>query len=291
MSLFVSTTFIKDNTSLITALNILKSINVKSVEIGSNHIFEKNLNYIKRYNFNYIVHNYFPVPKKPIIVNISSLDENIRKLSIQHIKKSIIFCNNLNAKLYTFHPGFVKDPIRISNKKNNYDFVWKSGNINQNLINKAKLHLLNSLDKIIKFSKKYNVNIAIETEGSYYKNKMLMMQRPEEYDVILSNYSKDDLGINLNIGHLNLSSKFYNFDKFEFINYIIKYIVAIELSHNNGFEDQHLPLKSNAWYWQLIKDKRFKKIIKILEFRNTNITKLINNIKLFNKKVENHILV
>ncbi len=284
MSLFVSTTFLRDNSSLITALDILKSINVKSVEIGSNHIFEKNLNYIKKYNFNYIVHNYFPVPKKPIVVNISSLDENIRKLSIEHVKKSIIFCNNLNARLYTFHPGFVIDPIKASSNKNSYDFIWESKKINKNLINKTKLHFFNSLDKIIKFAKRYNVNIAIETEGSYYKNELLIMQKPEEYEEIFTKYSNNDLGINLNIGHLNLSSKFYKFDKFEFIDYIKKYIVAIELSHNNGFEDQHLPLKSNAWYWKLIQDKRFRKIIKILEFRNTNVKKLVSNIQLFYQK-------
>ena len=60
----------------------------------------------------------------------------------------------------------------------------------------------------------------------------------------------------------------------------------MELSHNDGYQDQHLPLKSKGWYWNLINNKKFKKTYKILEFRNTSKKKLINNIKLFNKKNE-----
>ena len=42
MTLYISTTFIKNNTSLIKALEILKEVGTSSVEIGSNHIYEKN---------------------------------------------------------------------------------------------------------------------------------------------------------------------------------------------------------------------------------------------------------
>ena len=286
MTLYISTTFIKNNTSLIKALEILKEVGTSSVEICSNHIYEKNLNYINKFNFNYIVHNYFPVPKKNIILNISSLDKNIRENSIKKIKDSIIFCSRLNSKLYTFHPGFVIDPIKVSKKNFNYDFVWKIKKSNRELFDKSKFYFLKSLDKIIEFAKKYKVPIAFETEGSYYKNELLIMQKPEEYELILNNYDKNDVGINLNIGHLNLSSNFYKFDKFDFINYISKNIVAMELSHNDGYQDQHVPLKPKGWYWNLINNKKFKKTYKILEFRNTSKKKLINNIKLFNKKNE-----
>ena len=59
------------------------------------------------------------------------------------------------------------------------------------------------------------------------------------------------------------------------------YIVAIELSHNNGIEDQHLPLKKNQWYWKIINDPDFSEMYKILEFRNTSIEKIKRVIKFF----------
>ena len=58
----------------------------------------------------------------------------------------------------------------------------------------------------------------------------------------------------------------------------------MELSHNDGIEDQHLPLQQNGWYWSIILDPYFKNIYKILEFRNTSIKSILNNIKLFNRE-------
>ena len=45
-NLYVSTTFIKDNQKIKIALDILKSAGIKNVELGSNHIYESNYNYI-----------------------------------------------------------------------------------------------------------------------------------------------------------------------------------------------------------------------------------------------------
>ena len=44
---------------------------------------------MKQYNFEYLVHNYFPIPKHSFVLNIASLDDEIRKMSINHIKKAI----------------------------------------------------------------------------------------------------------------------------------------------------------------------------------------------------------
>ena len=106
------------------------------------------------------------------------------------------------------------------------------------------------------------------------------MQHPEEYENFFKKYSVNDIGINLNIGHLNLAANAFKFDRIEFINLIEKYILAIEFSHNDGTEDDHLPLKDNQWYSSLIEDKRFKNSYKILEFRNTPIEKICQNIDL-----------
>ena len=58
-------------------------------------------------------------------------------------------------------------------------------------------------------------------------------------------------------------------------------MVALELSDNNGLEDEHLPLKKNKWYWEIIDDPYFNKTYKILEFRNTNIQKVKKVVNFF----------
>ena len=142
-----------------------------------------------------------------------------------------------------------------------------------------------AIDDAVDYAQTKNVNIAIETEGSLNKKDHLLMQTPEEYIDFMSKYSSLEIGINLNIGHLNLASNAFQFKKEDFIDSVSDYIVAMELSHNNGLEDQHLPLLSDGWYWSFIQDIRFIDVYKIMEFRNTTIEDVVENIKLFNSKV------
>ncbi len=283
-NLFVSTTFAKDKSKISHVLSICKKKGLNNLELGSNHTFEKNyLKILKKKNFTYLIHNYFPIPKKSFVVNIASQNKSIRNKSLRHAFKAIRLCKQVDAKLYTIHPGFLEDPISSNLNKDDYDFIWKKKKIKSNY-SKGFRFMIGSLKQIAKFAKKNKVKLAIETEGSIDKKNFLIMQKPREYSEFFKYFKPSEVGINLNVGHLNLASKAYNFSKIKFLNLIKNYIIAIEFSHNNGVKDQHLPVKSNTWYWSLFNDKRFKKSFKILEFRNTKIELIKKIIKKIKKK-------
>lgn len=281
---FVSTTFSKDNLPIKDAVDKLYKNSISNIELGSNHCYEKNYNYLKKYKINYCVHNYFPIPKKKLIINIASQNKLLREKSLRHIKKSIKFSKKINARLYTFHPGFLTDPdgSNISNK--NYDFLWNKKKLLSGSYVKSWKLMVSSIKKIITYSKQENIKIAIESEGSINFKDHLLMQRPIEYKKFFKIFNKKDIGINLNIGHLNLAAIAFNFDKMKFVKEISNKIVAMELSHNYGKNDDHLPIKKNAWYWELINNEKFKNIPKILEFRNTKIQKIKDTYNLISKK-------
>ena len=282
-NIYISTTFLPDQEKLKSAIDILNKNDLYNIEIGSNHQYEENYNYVLKKKCNYLVHNYFPVPKKSFVINIASLDNKIRSRSINQIKKSILFCKKSKAKLYTFHPGFLSDPEGEGNgnkKSRNYDFKWKAKLLKKNYL-VSWSYMIKSIKEVIEFAKKKNINIAIETEGSVNASDHLLMQKPIEYKKFMKIFSNKEIGINLNIGHLNLASKKFKFDKFKFIKLISNYIVAFECSHNYGRDDNHLPLKKYAWYWRVLKDKKYENLPKILEFRYVSVQKILNSVKLF----------
>ncbi len=281
MSLYVSTTFLNDNISLKESLSLLEKIGISAVEIGSNHCYESNYSYVKDYSFEYLVHNYFPVPKESFVVNIASLDENIYQRSIKHIKDSIDFCSKINARLYTFHPGFLTDPKGSNLSNQNYDFQWESVRLKTTSYEAAWERMTDAISEIAPHACNRKVPIAFETEGSFHKKDHLMMQQPKEYERFLNFFPLDAIGINLNIGHLILAANAFEFSYKTFVDIVADYVVAMELSHNNGVEDQHLPLQSDGWYWPLILDKRFENTYKILEFRNTSILTIKETLLLF----------
>ena len=282
---FVSTTFIKDNLPIKNAVDKLYKNSIFNIELGSNHSYQKNYSYLKKYDVKYCVHNYFPIPKDNFIINIASQNKNIREKSLNHIKKSNKFSKSVNAQLYTFHPGFLTDPDGTSISKKNYDFLWNKKKLISGSYSKSWSLMIRSIKEIIKYSKKEKIKIAIESEGSVKSKDHLLMQKPIEYKKFYKLFNKKDIGINLNLGHLNLASIAFKFDKMNFIKSISTKIVAMELSHNNGKNDDHLPIKKNTWYWKVINDPKFKDIPKILEFRNVNIDKVNQTYKLVNSVV------
>jgi sugar phosphate isomerase/epimerase len=279
--LAISSTFIPDGFTLHSALKIAQELDVKIVELGSNHCHESNYEYLNDFKFEYLVHNYFPIPKNSFVLNIASPDTKIRALSLNHIKNSIEFCNKIGASLYTFHPGFLTDPLPPKFKKSgSYDFEWIGSMLAMTSYQDSWEWMIQSLGEITSYATERGVKIAIETEGSFHKAGHLLMQTPQEYERLFNINDLEDLRINLNIGHLNLAKNYFSFDLNNFIDLIASRVSALELSHNYGEEDNHLPLIQGEWYWEVITDYRFSDTFKILEFRNATSDQLISSIKL-----------
>ena len=124
MNVFISTTYASLDTPVTSVLSELLEHGVISVELGSTHCFEDNvIEKLKDSSFTYLVHNYFPPPVNPFVVNLASTNEEIRNRSIQHAKDCISAAAVLGARLYTYHPGFISDPIGRSTNIVNYDFI------------------------------------------------------------------------------------------------------------------------------------------------------------------------
>ena len=52
------------------------------------------------------IHNYFPVPHKPFVLNLASSDEVVSNKSIEHITKAIDRSASNGMKYFYFMQGF-----------------------------------------------------------------------------------------------------------------------------------------------------------------------------------------
>ena len=265
--IFISTTYFgKRESDLKNALNELEVLPVDGIEIGSTHKYSPdNSKTIKSISGKRLLfHNYFPPSKEPLILNIASSNDNLRKKSVDYIKKCISFCESHGGELYTFHPGFLNDAVSEGISENNYDFVFQKSNLNYD---EAYNLMIESIDDILSFSNGLGLKIAIETQGSTTKSADLLMQRPEEFQKLFSIFPSG-LEINLNLAHSYFASKMFNFSLKEFIVNNDCYIDAVELNHSNSLDDEHLPLEKGSYifnYLSLIANKKL-----VLEFRNAN---------------------
>lgn len=223
--IFLSTTFAPDRSSIVDVLSLCKDHGIDQVELGSNHCYEEDPGGIGNYPFTFLVHNYYPPPKEPLIVNIASRNDSIRRQSISHIMNSIGLCKQIGAQLYTFHPGFLTDPQGANIDDSNYDFRFCDQDLDGALYDESFTRMCNALEELVGYGKTLGIRVALETEGSVAKSRHLLMQHPKEYERLFQMFGAEDLGINLNIGHLRLAANAFDFSVNSLVDLVADHVV------------------------------------------------------------------
>ncbi|MDC6477656.1 TIM barrel protein [Candidatus Pelagibacter sp.] len=253
-NVFVSTGFYKKN-SPNEIIKIFINNKIRSIELsGGKHINKSQINKLKLLNNKGLkirIHNYFPAPRSPFVINLASESKVIIKKSISQLKKSILLAKDLNNEFFSFHAGFRVDPKpkQLGKKLKKISLVDKK---------KAEKIFFDNLILLNLFAKKNNVKLLIENNVVNKKNfetfggNPLLMTNPID---IISFFEKlpKDIGFLLDVGHLKVSSKT---EKFDLNNGMIKLkniVTGYHLSENNGLEDQNKNFARNAWFLRHLK--------------------------------------
>lgn len=279
MSTFISTSCI--NGDLPTVLNVYDRLGIKNIELGVYNYYINDLKAIlEKYNFNYIVHHYFPPPQKQFIINLASSDEKILNRSLNQILNSIDFCEKFNINFLSIHSGFRVDPdinLKFNTKK--IPKYENSFNI-----------FVDSVKKIVDHAENSNVKIAVENnviarhnliDG---ENKLLLMCEANEFENLFKEVRSENLGILLDLGHLKVNANILKFDMNTFVNRTKKYVSAVHIHENNGFIDEHNCIKNGDDILELFFEY-FKAvdIPSVLECKFRNEKEINNTLNLLEK--------
>lgn len=279
MALYLSTSCI--NKDIFEAIKLYTARGITNIELGARAPYHPQYTRIlKKYNAHFLVHNYFPPPKKSFILNLASANKTIRKKSIAYLKHSIDFCAKIKIPLLTLHAGFRADP------KPNFSFD-KAEPIDYD---KAFSIFIQSIEEIARYAKQRRITIGIENNVVEKKNlrarenKFLLLSQPDEFKHFFSKINASNVGILLDTGHLQVTAHWLKFDKNDFITSLMNHIVAAHIHDNDGREDQHLPVAPETWTYKLIKKWLVPKNIPIvIESKFKNISSLFKNYTLLSR--------
>lgn len=277
--IFLSTGGFKNNTAFETA-SLYNRYKIENIELSAGKFspnIDRELKILKKKN-RIKLHNYFPPPKKPIVLNLCSTNRyNISK-TINHIKNAIIFTHKINGKYFSFHAGFRFDPLvsQLGKKMKKKKLLEKKFAYK---LFKQRVLRLN------KFAKTYKVKLLIENNViskknmSAFKENPFLLTNPEEIKDFFKNLDSN-IGLLLDVAHLKVSSNAEKFNLIEGYNKIYPLIKAFHLSDNNGQEDSNSLIKKNSWFL-----KRLKKNLDYysIEVYLENISKLKKQINLVKK--------
>ena len=115
-----------------------------------------NIKYFNNFKNNFkLLHNYFPAPKVPFVINLASENKEVRELSLNHCLNNIELSAKNNISFYSAHAGFCIDPK--PNKLGKFIQVEKKFQRSKHVD-----IFLESLNKILTFADSLKVNFYIE---------------------------------------------------------------------------------------------------------------------------------
>jgi sugar phosphate isomerase/epimerase len=208
---------------------------------------------------------------------MASLNPQIQELNTKLMHETLELASAVEAPLYGVHMGYLSDAqaqadgmFRFNPKKNDYT------------------KCLDTMGKFVtqmsaEFEKK-GMALVLENLFPSGKENFFLGCSWEQICEVMSIVPKE-VGVLLDLGHLNISATLMGFKKFQFLDkYLTKFgerLYEVHLSENDGQNDDHLPLKKDSWQLDVLQDidsiaidRNFSRIYS-LEARNSSSFKPI----------------
>ena len=172
MTIYISTGGYKNLKAKQVAKDFIKD-GVNTIELSGTSYYEEIISDLcqLKEEANFQIHNYFPPPKKPFVLNLASEDSEISKMTIEHIGHAIECCQQLNSNFYSFHAGFLCD-IKV-------DELGKR--VKRKTLQNRKKSIDIFLERVLKISntaKENGIKIMIENNVLSKKNQLELSGNP-----------------------------------------------------------------------------------------------------------------
>ena len=199
------------------------------------------------------IHNYFPPSREPFVLNLASLNNDNALRSINHVKKAIQWAVDIGQLTYSFHAGFLLDPMvgELGKKANLRKLFNRYDSLN------FFIERVNDLDE---YAKTHGVKLLIENNVISADNydqfscDPFLMTNSEECVKVMQATS-DNVQLLIDVAHLKVSSNSLGYDPVQFLKDCDEWIKAYHLSDNDGTKDSNEPISDTSWFWPFIKKR------------------------------------
>jgi sugar phosphate isomerase/epimerase len=240
--------------------NMARDWGISNIELSSDVAHDpENLSLMRlnRNKFEFLLHNYFPAPAEPFVLNLAAADDDMLKRSRAHCIQALEISAEVGAPIYGAHAGFLLQP-----RPDQLGKAWSGPTIPRQT---AYDIFLDSVNLLIDEAKKLGVTFLIENNVVAPSNvdkqgqSPLLLADPQE----IKKFAKDigeDFGILMDVGHLNVSAASLGFNVLEALHQIDPHIVAYHLSDNNGLADSNEPITNESWFVSCLIDSKITTI-------------------------------
>lgn len=222
---------------------------------------------VNEYPFDYLAHNYFLPREDEFILNLASADEAIRERSVRYVRDAVEFCDAHGIETYTFHGGFRVDPTLSLEFPTDdvpaYEAAWD--------------RFVDSLRRVVASAEDPDVGLAVENNVLFEDHvvdgePLLLFCDPGEFTRLFDAVPADEVGVLLDVGHLNVSAHTRGYDRWSVVEEVAPHVEGLHLHWNDGVEDSHGPIGGSSFVSGVL--ERFGDVPCTLEGRYGGVAEL-----------------
>lgn len=216
-------------------------------------------------------HNYFPAPKTPFVLNLASLNDDVRSRSILHCKRGLKLAAGSGAPFFSAHAGFCLDPnpedlgkpLKLATREPKERYWQAFVSAVRELADEA-----NRLGVLFLVENNVIAKCTLLPDG----HSPLLCCEHTEIERLQEEVSSSSLACLLDTGHLKVSAGTLGFAVDEYVNRVGHSIQAIHHSDNDGEADNNEPLTSDYWFLHYMGE--FPNIWHILEVHDQSVQQI-----------------
>lgn len=229
----------------------------------------------------FAIHNYFPPPATPFVLNLASADEVVRGRSVELAKAAIDLSARFGASFYSVHAGFITDPVGFDGTS----FVFPAPESGDEA-RQAMDRFIATLRGLVQSAASRGVRLLVENNVcSKSLSGKLLLQSADEFDELLAALPDPNLGLLLDTGHLNVSARTLGFDRGEFLERVAPYVGAFHVHDNDGIADQHQPVAPGSWVLDLLRRSAFQRVPIVIESKFSDPSRLARHVEWLGKEL------
>jgi sugar phosphate isomerase/epimerase len=212
----------------------------------------------------YLIHNYFPQPDEPFVLNLASQDPIVLGRSREMAAAALRLTAAVGAPFYSVHAGFLAEFRAESLGR---ALAWDG------LVDRATAlaTFCDSIASLADDAARFGVQLLIEPNVVERRNlvkgenRLLLLADAEEIVATLGRLSRPEVGILLDTGHLNVTATTLRFDRHAFVELVAPWVRGIHVHDNDGTADRHQVPVPGSWVYAVLRRPSFRAVPVVIE--------------------------
>jgi sugar phosphate isomerase/epimerase len=224
-----------------------------------------------------LVHNYFPPPPEPFLLNLASRDAELLERSRAHCRAAIDLSQELGGPVYAAHGGYSADLAPKLLGRPELQAALPPGTFASP--DETHAVVVESARELAQHAARRGVRFLVENHSlaapaGETGRRLLPMVTPEELVRLCADVDVPGFGLLVDVGHLKVSAAALGFDPHAALDALAPHVGALHLSDNDGVTDLHRPFGDDAWFLPRLRD--FPEVCVTIEVGRSDVRTILD---------------